>query len=110
LRFVAGAIGPTNRTASISPDVSNPGYRAVTFDQLCEAYGEQAKGLLDGGVDVLLIETIFDTLNAKAALYAISELFDARGSAVPLIISGTITDKSGRLLSGQTSEAFWNSV
>jgi 5-methyltetrahydrofolate--homocysteine methyltransferase len=109
-RFVAGALGPTNRTASISPDVSNPGYRAVTFDQLCEAYGEQAKGLIDGGVDVLLVETIFDTLNAKAAIYAISEIFDERGIRIPVMISGTITDKSGRLLSGQTPEAFWNSV
>ncbi len=110
LRFVAGALGPTNRTASISPDVSNPGYRAVTFDQLREAYGEQAKGLIDGGVDVLLVETIFDTLNAKAAIYAISEILDERGIRIPVMISGTITDKSGRLLSGQTPEAFWNSV
>jgi len=109
-RFVAGALGPTNRTASISPDVSNPGYRAVTFDQLRESYGEQAKGLIDGGVDVLLVETIFDTLNAKAAIYAISEIFDERGIRIPVMISGTITDKSGRLLSGQTPEAFWNSV
>jgi 5-methyltetrahydrofolate--homocysteine methyltransferase len=109
-RFVAGAIGPTNRTASISPDVANPGYRAVTFDDLREAYGEQIKGLLDGGVDLLLVETIFDTLNAKAALYAIAEICDARGIDVPVMISGTITDKSGRLLSGQLPEAFWNSV
>jgi 5-methyltetrahydrofolate--homocysteine methyltransferase len=109
-RFVAGAIGPTNRTASISPDVSNPGYRAVTFDDLRLAYGEQIKGLLDGGVDVLLVETIFDTLNAKAALYAIAEITEARGIDVPVMISGTITDKSGRLLSGQLPEAFWNSV
>jgi 5-methyltetrahydrofolate--homocysteine methyltransferase len=109
-RFVAGALGPTNRTASISPDVSNPGYRAVTFDQLRESYGEQAKGLIDGGVDVLLVETIFDTLNAKAAIYAISEILDERGIRIPVMISGTITDKSGRLLSGQTPEAFWNSV
>jgi 5-methyltetrahydrofolate--homocysteine methyltransferase len=109
-RFVAGALGPTNRTASISPDVSNPGFRAVTFDELREAYGEQARGLLDGGADILLVETIFDTLNAKAALYAISELFDERGIRVPVMVSGTITDKSGRLLSGQTPEAFWNSV
>src|SRR5689334_25029829 len=109
-RFVAGAMGPTNRTASISPDVSNPGYRAVTFDDLRIAYGEQAKGLLDGGADILLVETIFDTLNAKAALYAISELCEARGIDVPVLISGTITDKSGRLLSGQLPEAFWNSV
>jgi 5-methyltetrahydrofolate--homocysteine methyltransferase len=109
-RFVAGALGPTNRTASISPDVSNPGYRAVTFEQLRDAYGEQAKGLIDGGVDVLLVETIFDTLNAKAAIYAISEILDERGIRIPVMISGTITDKSGRLLSGQTPEAFWNSV
>jgi 5-methyltetrahydrofolate--homocysteine methyltransferase len=109
-RFVAGAIGPTNRTASISPDVSNPGYRAVTFDDLRAAYGEQINGLLDGGADLLLVETIFDTLNAKAALYAISEICEARGIDVPVMISGTITDKSGRLLSGQLPEAFWNSV
>ncbi|WP_024517648.1 methionine synthase [Bradyrhizobium sp. Tv2a-2] len=109
-RFVAGAIGPTNRTASISPDVANPGYRAVTFDDLREAYGEQVKGLLDGGVDLLLLETIFDTLNAKAALYAIAEICEARGIDVPVMVSGTITDKSGRLLSGQLPEAFWNSV
>src|SRR5215471_370471 len=109
-RFVAGALGPTNRTASISPDVANPGYRAVTFDDLREAYGEQARGLIDGGVDLLLVETIFDTLNAKAALYAISELLEERGIDVPVMVSGTITDKSGRLLSGQLPEAFWNSV
>src|SRR5215468_1736126 len=109
-RFVAGALGPTNRTASISPDVANPGYRAVTFDDLREAYGEQARGLLDGGVDFLLVETIFDTLNAKAALYAISEIAEERGMDVPVMVSGTITDKSGRLLSGQLPEAFWNSV
>jgi 5-methyltetrahydrofolate--homocysteine methyltransferase len=109
-RFVAGAIGPTNRTASISPDVSNPGFRAVTFDDLRAAYGEQIKGLLDGGVDLLLVETVFDTLNAKAALYAIAEICEARGIDVPVMISGTITDKSGRLLSGQLPEAFWNSV
>src|SRR5437762_2079138 len=99
-RFVAGAIGPTNRTASISPDVSSPGFRAVTFDDLRNAYGDQIKGLLDGGADLLLLETIFDTLNAKAALYAISEICEARGIDVPVMISGTITDKSGRLLSG----------
>ena len=109
-RFVAGAIGPTNRTASISPDVSSPGYRAVTFDDLRIAYAEQINGLLDGGADLLLVETIFDTLNAKAALYAIAEICDARGIDVPVMISGTITDKSGRLLSGQLPEAFWNSV
>jgi 5-methyltetrahydrofolate--homocysteine methyltransferase len=109
-RFVAGAIGPTNRTASISPDVSSPGFRAVTFDDLRAAYGEQVNGLLDGGADLLLLETIFDTLNAKAALYAIAEITEARGVDVPVMISGTITDKSGRLLSGQLPEAFWNSV
>ncbi|TQF39998.1 methionine synthase [Bradyrhizobium sp. UNPF46] len=109
-RFVAGAIGPTNRTASISPDVSNPGYRAVTFDDLRKSYGEQIRGMLDGGVDLLLVETIFDTLNAKAALYAIAEITEARGIDVPVMVSGTITDKSGRLLSGQMPEAFWNSV
>ena len=109
-RFVAGAIGPTNRTASISPDVSNPGFRAVTFDDLRTAYGEQINGLLDGGADLLLVETIFDTLNAKAALYAIAEITEERGIDVPVMISGTITDKSGRLLSGQLPEAFWNSV
>lgn len=109
-RFVAGAIGPTNRTASISPDVANPGYRAVTFDDLRIAYSEQINGLLDGGADILLLETIFDTLNAKAALYAIAEITEARGIDVPVMISGTITDKSGRLLSGQMPEAFWNSV
>jgi 5-methyltetrahydrofolate--homocysteine methyltransferase len=109
-RFVAGALGPTNRTASISPDVANPGYRAVSFDDLRKSYGEQVNGLLDGGVDLLLVETIFDTLNAKAALYAISEISEARGIDVPVMISGTITDKSGRLLSGQLPEAFWNSV
>lgn len=110
LRFVAGALGPTNRTASISPDVANPGYRAVTFDDLRISYSEQINGLLDGGADLLLVETIFDTLNAKAALYAIAEISEARGIHVPVMISGTITDKSGRLLSGQLPEAFWYSV
>ncbi|MFL6809312.1 MAG: methionine synthase [Bradyrhizobium canariense] len=109
-RFVAGAIGPTNRTASISPDVSNPGYRAVTFDNLRKSYGEQINGMLDGGVDLLLVETIFDTLNAKAALYAIAEITEERGIDMPVMVSGTITDKSGRLLSGQLPEAFWHSV
>jgi 5-methyltetrahydrofolate--homocysteine methyltransferase len=109
-RFVAGALGPTNRTASISPDVSNPGFRAISFDQLREAYGEQIKGLIDGGADLLLIETIFDTLNAKAAIYAIVEAGAERGVDLPVMISGTITDRSGRLLSGQTPAAFWNSV
>ena len=109
-RFVAGALGPTNRTASISPDVANPGYRAVTFDDLRKSYGEQVRGLLSGGADVLLIETIFDTLNAKAAIFAIMDECATRGIDVPVMISGTITDRSGRLLSGQTPEAFWNAV
>src|SRR3954470_14009252 len=109
-RFVAGALGPTNRTASISPDVSDPGFRAITFDQLREAYSEQVRGLLDGGADLLLIETIFDTLNAKAAICAIMDETEARGVRVPVMISGTITDLSGRVLSGQTPAAFWNSI
>src|SRR5579885_1516841 len=109
-RYVAGAIGPTNRTASISPDVANPGFRAITFDQLRSAYGEQVRGLIDGGADLLLIETIFDTLNAKAAIFAIAETCEARGLDLPVMISGTITDRSGRLLSGQTPAAFWTSV
>jgi 5-methyltetrahydrofolate--homocysteine methyltransferase len=109
-RFVAGAIGPTNRTASISPDVSNPGFRAITFDALRAAYGEQIRGLIVGGVDAFLIETIFDTLNAKAAIYAIAEVTEERGVRIPTMISGTITDRSGRFLSGQTPEAFWNSI
>jgi 5-methyltetrahydrofolate--homocysteine methyltransferase len=109
-RFVAGALGPTNRTASISPDVSNPGFRAVTFDELRSAYAEQAEGLLAGAADLLLIETIFDTLNAKAAIAAIADVIEARGTSVPVMISGTITDRSGRLLSGQTPAAFWHSV
>jgi 5-methyltetrahydrofolate--homocysteine methyltransferase len=109
-RFVAGALGPTNRTASISPDVSNPGFRAVTFEELRTAYAEQVKGLIEGGADLLLIETIFDTLNAKAAIAAIAEVTEACGVALPVMISGTITDRSGRLLSGQTPAAFWNSV
>ena len=109
-RFVAGAIGPTNRTASISPDVLNPSFRAVTFDELRVAYAEQVGGLIDGGVDILLIETIFDTLNAKAAIFACAEVLSARCIALPVMISGTITDRAGRLLSGQTPEAFWNSV
>ncbi len=116
-RFVAGALGPTNRTASISPDVNDPGYRAVTFDQLAEAYAEQTRGLLEGGVDLLLVETIFDTLNAKAALYAIQDVFEEKGlpldpkeGGIPIMISGTITDASGRTLSGQTTEAFLISV
>lgn len=109
-RFVAGAIGPTNRTASISPDVNNPGYRAVRFDDLRLAYGEQIDGLIDGGADIILIETIFDTLNAKAAIFACEERFAEKGIRLPVMISGTITDLSGRTLSGQTPSAFWNSV
>ncbi len=109
-RFVCGSMGPTNRTASISPDVENPSFRAVTFDQLAAAYREQARGLLDGGADLLMVETIFDTLNAKAALFAILDLFDERGERVPVMVSGTITDASGRTLTGQTPEAFYHSV
>lgn len=109
-RFVAGAIGPTNRTASISPDVNNPGFRAISFDELRLAYGEQIRGLVDGGADIILIETIFDTLNAKAAIFACEEVFAEKGVRLPLMISGTITDLSGRTLSGQTPEAFWYSV
>ncbi|GAA0879955.1 hypothetical protein GCM10009119_29250 [Algoriphagus jejuensis] len=116
-RFVAGAVGPTNRTASLSPDVNDPGYRAITFDQLAEAYAEQVRGLLDGGSDIILIETIFDTLNAKAALYAVQEVYEERNipldpkdGGIPIMISGTITDASGRTLSGQTTEAFLISV
>jgi len=109
-RFVAGAMGPTNRTASLSPDVNNPGYRAITFDQLVTAYKQQAQALLDGGVDLLLVETVFDTLNAKAALFAIQTLFEETGRRVPIMVSGTITDASGRTLSGQTTEAFLISV
>lgn len=109
-RFVAGAMGPTNKTASLSPDVNNPGFRATNFDQLKEAFKEQARGLIDGGVDVLLLETIIDTLNVKAALFAIEELFDEIGKTLPIMVSGTITDASGRTLSGQTTEAFLISV
>jgi 5-methyltetrahydrofolate--homocysteine methyltransferase len=109
-RFVAGAIGPTNRTASISPDVNDPGFRNVTFDELVASYTEAVRGLVDGGVDLLLVETIFDTLNAKAALYAIDAFCEKLGRRIPIMISGTITDASGRTLSGQTPEAFWNSV
>ncbi len=109
-RFVAGAMGPTNRTSSMSPDVNDPGYRAVTFDQLVEAYTKQVKGLIDGGVDLLLVETIFDTLNAKAALFAIDAYFEKIGSRLPIMVSGTITDASGRTLSGQTVEAFLISI
>ena len=109
-RYVAGVLGPTNRTASLSPDVNDPGFRNIRFDELVAAYGEAIRGLLDGGADLLLVETIFDTLNAKAALFAIDAHFAATGSRVPIMISGTITDASGRTLSGQTTEAFWNSV
>jgi 5-methyltetrahydrofolate--homocysteine methyltransferase len=109
-RFVAGVLGPTNKTASISPDVNDPGFRAITFDELVLAYREALEGLLEGGVDLILVETIFDTLNAKAALFAIESTFEARGEALPVIVSGTITDASGRTLSGQTAEAFYNSV
>jgi 5-methyltetrahydrofolate--homocysteine methyltransferase len=109
-RWVAGAIGPTNRTASISPDVNDPGKRNTDFDTLAKAYGEAARGLIEGGADLLLLETIFDTLNAKAALYAVHELFEDLGVEIPLMISVTITDQSGRTLTGQTPEAFWYSV
>ncbi len=109
-RFVAGAVGPTNKTASMSPDVTDPGFRAVTFDDLSKAYSEQIKGLIDGGADIILIETIFDTLNAKAAIYAVTEISERLGRKIPVMISGTITDASGRTLSGQTLEAFWISI
>lgn len=109
-RFVAGAMGPTNKTASLSPEVNNPGFRAVTFDQLAAAFKDQARALIDGGADLLLLETIIDTLNVKAALFAIQELFEETGRSVPVMVSGTITDASGRTLSGQTTEAFLISV
>ena len=109
-RFVAGSIGPTNRTASLSPDVNDPGYRAITFDELRVAYKQQAEALLDGGSDILLVETIFDTLNAKAALFAIDEIREERNITIPIMVSGTITDASGRTLSGQTADAFLISV
>ncbi len=109
-RFVAGALGPTNRTASISPDVNDPGKRNVSYDGLVMAYCESTRGLIDGGAQVLLIETIFDTLNAKAAIFAVEQVFEEKGVRLPVIISGTITDASGRTLSGQVTEAFWNSV
>jgi len=109
-RFVIGVLGPTSRTASLSPDVNDPGFRNVSFEQLAENYTESAGGLIDGGADLLMVETIFDTLNAKAALFALSELFRARGARLPVMISGTITDRSGRTLSGQTAEAFYYSV
>ena len=110
VRWVAGAIGPTSRTASLSPDVNDPGYRAITFDMLASAYHEAAAALIDGGADILLIETIFDTLNAKAAVFAIETLFERLGQRLPVMISGTISDRSGRTLSGQTVEAFWSSL
>ena len=109
-RFVAGVLGPTSRTASISPDVNDPGYRNVTFEGLVESYTEAIRGLTDGGADILLVETVFDTLNAKAALFAIEQFFETTGRRWPVMISGTITDASGRTLSGQTAEAFWNSL
>lgn len=109
-RFVAGAMGPTNKTASLSPEVNNPGFRSVTFDQLAAAFKEQARGLIDGGADLLLLETAIDTLNVKAALFAIQELFEETGHELPVMVSGTITDASGRTLSGQTTEAFLISV
>jgi 5-methyltetrahydrofolate--homocysteine methyltransferase len=109
-RFVAGSLGPTNRTASMSPEVNNPAFRAVSFDDLKVAYQEQAKGLIDGGADLLLVETVFDTLNAKAALFGIQELFETLGSELPIMVSGTITDASGRTLSGQTTQAFLISI
>ena len=108
--YVAGVLGPTNRTASISPDVNDPGFRNVDFDKLYVAYQEATKGLIEGGADIILVETIFDTLNAKAALYAVEDVFEEAGIELPIMISGTITDMAGRLLSGQTPEAFWNSV
>ncbi len=108
--FVAGVLGPTNRTASISPLVNDPGFRNVSFDELREAYKEATRGLIEGGADTILVETIFDTLNAKAALFAVDEVFEEMGIVLPIMISGTITDMSGRLLSGQTPEAFWNSL
>jgi 5-methyltetrahydrofolate--homocysteine methyltransferase len=109
-RFVAGAMGPTNRTASISPDVNDPGARNVTYDELVATYTEAVEGLAEGGADIIMVETIFDTLNAKAALFAVESFFDRVGQRLPLIVSGTITDASGRTLSGQTPEAFWNSI
>lgn len=109
-RFVAGSLGPTNKTASLSPDVNNPGYRAITFAELVVIYKEQAHALIDGGVDLLLVETVFDTLNCKAALFGIMELQEELGTELPIMVSGTITDASGRTLSGQTVEAFWNSI
>jgi 5-methyltetrahydrofolate--homocysteine methyltransferase len=109
-RFVVGVLGPTSRTASLSPDVNRPGFRAIDFDELAEAYREAARGLVEGGADILMVETVFDTLNAKAALFAIDDVFEEFGARLPVMISGTITDASGRTLSGQTAEAFWYSL
>ena len=109
-RFVIGVLGPTSRTASLSPDVNRPGFRAISFDELAEAYREAARGLIEGGADILMVETVFDTLNAKAALFAIDDMFEEIGARLPVMISGTITDASGRTLSGQTAEAFWYSL
>jgi len=109
-RFVAGVLGPTSRTCSLSPDVNRPGFRAVSFDDLAEAYRESARGLIEGSADILMVETVFDTLNAKAALFAIDDVFDEIGGRLPVMVSGTITDASGRTLSGQTAEAFWYSL
>ena len=108
--FVAGAIGPTSKTASISPDVQNPAFRAITYDQLVDSYQDQARGLIEGGVDLLLVETVFDSLNSKAALFAVEKTFEEMGKRLPVMLSFTITDLSGRTLSGQTVEAYWNSV
>ena len=110
MKFVAGAIGPTNRTCSLSPDVEDPSSRNINFDQLVKTYSEATRALIDGGADLILVETIFDTLNAKAALFAIESVALERGKDIPIMISGTITDASGRTLSGQTTEAFWHSV
>ncbi len=110
VKFVAGAIGPTNKTLSVSPSVENPALRGITYDEVEQAYYEQAEALYDGGVDMFLVETIFDTLNAKAAIFALERFFAAKGCRIPVFISGTIVDNSGRTLSGQTNEAFWNSV
>ncbi len=109
-RFVIGVLGPTSRTASLSPDVNRPGFRAIDFDELAEAYREAARGLIEGGADILMVETVFDTLNAKAALFAIDDVFEELGARLPVMVSGTITDASGRTLSGQTAEAFWYSL
>ncbi len=109
-RWVAGVLGPTNRTASISPDVSNPGYRNITFIELQAAYEEALRGLVEGGIDLIMVETVFDTLNAKAALFSIENYFEDAEMRLPIIVSGTITDLSGRTLSGQTPEAFWHSI